>query len=131
MTGGLVIQVILMFLLWQRRMYELRHHRHDKGLAYSPLLSAEALQKLGLPTDMEVSREGMRILGAPVGSDSFEGSFASKVVSSILDDLDALAYMPSLQAQHLIATKPLVHRPNHLLLNILGGEMMFDQNATH
>jgi len=59
--------------------------RHDKGLAYSPLISAEALQKLGLPTDMEVSNEGMRILGAPVGSDSFKISFASKVVYSILD----------------------------------------------
>ena len=101
--------------------------RHDKGLTYSPTVPISALQKLGLPKDMKVSADGTRILGAPVGSDSFKVTFASKVVTSILDDLDALAYMPSLQAQHLIATKSLVHRLNHLLRSIPGGELLFYQ----
>ena len=103
--------------------------RHDKGLAFSPTVPISTLQKFGLPYDMKVSTEGTRILGAPVGSVSFKVAFASKVVSSILDDLDALAYMPSLQAQHLIATKSLVHRLNHLLRNIPGGEIIFGQIA--
>ena len=50
-------------------------------------------------------------------------SFAAETVAAITDDLDALGHMPSLQAQHLLTTKSVAHRVNHLQRNIPGGEV--------
>jgi len=99
--------------------------RSDKSFVYapSPNLSLEALLKLGFPVGMKFSQDGTRVLGAPIGNDTFKAQFASDKVDAILKDLDVLALMPSFQAQHLIATKSIAHRINHLLRNIPGGEI--------
>jgi hypothetical protein len=72
---------------------------------------------------MPVVKDGIRILGAPVGSFAFCESFSRDIVHSIIKDVKVLARVPSLQTQHLIATKSIQHRVNHLLRNIAGGEI--------
>jgi hypothetical protein len=76
----------------------------------------------GFPPDMKFVHDGTRVLGAPIGTDSFKAKFASETVDSIIDDLNALALMPSFQSQHLLTTKSVAHRINHLLRTIPGGE---------
>lgn len=97
--------------------------RDDKGCAYSPSLSAPELKAALLPPEMPVTNDGVRILGAPVGSPSFQNSFSHLIVDEITRDVDVLGRVPSLQTQHLLATKSIVHRINHLLRNIPGGEL--------
>jgi hypothetical protein len=70
-----------------------------------------------------MTNDGVRILGAPVGSHAFCESFSHDIVTSIIKDVEILARVPSLQAQHLIATKSIQHRVNHLLRNVPGGEV--------
>ena len=98
--------------------------RNDKGIAFAPNpnLDAPLLHSLGLPPDMKLTHAGLRVLGAPIGHMSFQATFASTTVDSILTDLSVLGLMPSLQSQHLLATKSVAHRINHLLRNIPGGE---------
>jgi hypothetical protein len=99
--------------------------RSDKSKVFAPsqLVTKASLVELGFPSDIMFSQDGTRVLGAPIGSDSFKASFASTTVDAILDDLNALALMPSSQSQHLITTKSIAHRINHLLRNIPGGEL--------
>ena len=97
--------------------------RDDKGVTYSPVVSEAHLRQLGLPASMPVTSSGVRILGAPVGTVEFCQTFATEVLSEITKDFDVLGRMPSLQAQLLVATKSVVHRVNHLLRNIPGGEV--------
>ena len=72
---------------------------------------------------MPTTSSGLRILGAPVGTIDFYRSFASEKIHEISKDFDTLGRMPSHQAQLLVATKAVVHRINHLLRNIPGGEL--------
>ena len=58
-----------------------------------------------------------------MGDSSFWKSFSRDIVNLVTKDIEVLARLPSLQAQHLIATKSIQHRINHLLRNIPGGEM--------
>lgn len=107
--------------------------RSDKSCVFAPSLelSRDHLVERGFPDDMKFSQDGTRVLGAPIGNDSFKTQFASDIVDAILKDLDALALMPSSQAQHLIVTKSIAHRINHLLRNIPGGEVdLFGDLAT-
>ena len=84
-------------------------------------MEAVDLLTASLPLGMPIVKEGVRILGAPVGNSLFWESFSREIVNSITKDIDVLARLPSLQAQHLIATKSIQHRVNHLLRNIPGG----------
>jgi hypothetical protein len=60
--------------------------RSDKSFVYapSPNLTKEALLKLGFPADMKFSQDGTRVLGAPIGNDSFKAQFASNKVDASL-----------------------------------------------
>jgi len=88
--------------------------RDDIGVAFSPTVSEYQLRFLGLPASMPFTNSGVRILGAPVGSADFCHSFALEITEEIRKDFDTLGRMPSFQAQHLVATKSVVHRINHL-----------------
>ena len=98
--------------------------RHDKGLCFSPdpSVSADVLSRFGLPPLMPVSHEGSRVLGAPIGSDDFKRKFAEDRVAEIISDLEVLRFMPSLQMQNGLANGAVIHRVNHLLRNIYGGD---------
>ena len=71
--------------------------RSDKSHIFAPSLTLPQPEfaKMGFPSDMAFSHDGTRVLGAPIGTDSFKAKFASSTVDSILDDLRALALMPS------------------------------------
>ena len=105
--------------------------RSDKSSVFAPshLLSKPQLVGLGFPADIKFAQDGVRVLGAPVGDDSFQLSFASSVVDAIIDDLEALSLMPSFQTQHLLATKSVAHRINHLLRNTPGGINDYEQRS--
>jgi len=104
--------------------------RDDKGVAYSPTLDAQTLYSLGLPSSMPVNGEGsstdeigVRVLGAPIGNLNFKQKFCSDIISKIETDVNVIGRMPSCQSQHLLATKSVIHRINHLLRCIPGGEI--------
>jgi hypothetical protein len=113
--------------------------RDDKGCVYSPSVSRTRLRDLGLPTSvppepatpakMPFTNEGLRVLGAPVGSEFFFGTFSADTAQTITADFDVLARMPSLQGQHVVATKALCHKVNHLLRNVPGGEAQYAGTA--
>ena len=71
---------------------------------------------------MPVSHDGSRVLGAPIGSDDFKRKFAEDRVAEIISDLEVLRFMPSLQMQNGLANGAVIHRVNHLLRNIYGGD---------
>jgi hypothetical protein len=115
--------------------------RDDKGVVYAqqpspdspPTSTRESLLSLGLPCEHEndtgtkvvgvkVVHDGLRVLGAPVGSDAFKLSFARARVHEVVEALDTASFMPELQLQHCLSAGSLVHRINHLLRNIPGGE---------
>ena len=97
--------------------------RHSKGKCFAPNSSAEELRDAGLPSNMPIVHDGLRILGAPVGSATFMRGFAAARVAEIAEDFDVLARMPSLQLQHCLVSGALQHRLNHLLRNIPGGDL--------
>jgi hypothetical protein len=106
--------------------------RDDKGHVYAKKYSQLDLINLGLPTGMEYSNRGTRILGAPVGSKDFWAEFAEGIVSDISRDFNVLGRLSNLQAQHIITCKSTIHRINHLLRNIPGGELdIFGASAIH
>jgi hypothetical protein len=72
---------------------------------------------------MPVVQDGTRILGAPIGSVQFQADFARCRVAEICSDLNTINLMPSLQMQNCLAAGSTVHRINHLLRNIPGGEI--------
>ena len=113
--------------------------RDDKGCVYSPAVNRDTLHALGLPTSvppepatpskMPFTNEGLRVLGAPVGSQTFYESFSTDTTDSIIADFEILSRMPTLQGQHVVATKALCHKINHLLRNIPGGEREYENTA--
>ena len=52
----------------------------------------------------------MRVLGVPVGTTEYKARFCHQVVKALAADLATLRRVPSLQAQHVILTKSLMHR---------------------
>jgi hypothetical protein len=78
---------------------------------------------------MKISHESFRVLGAPVGSDSFMVAFAKARVEEVIDSLQAASFMPELQLQHCLVSGSLIHRINHLLRNIPGGERLLFQDV--
>ena len=56
-----------------------------------------------MPTDVEIATDGTRVLGGPVGgSVDYRRSFAESVVLEVIEDLDVVSWMSSLQAQHCL-----------------------------
>jgi hypothetical protein len=98
--------------------------RNDKGIVYAPGTRATRadLVALGLPSDMPVTHDGVRILGAPVGTDDFCRGFAKDVIAKVVRDLGITSRMRSLQNQHTLTTKSTMHRVTFLCRNIWGGE---------
>ena len=98
--------------------------RNDKGIVYSPAMDIDAryLIERGLPSDMPVTHDGVRILGAPIGTADFCRDFARDVVAKVVRDLGITTRMTSLQCQHVLTTKSTIHRVTFLLRNIFGGE---------
>jgi len=75
-----------------------------------------------MPTDVEIATDGTRVLGGPIGSPDYCRSFAESVVQEVIEDLDVISRMPSLQAQHCLTVGSVQHRVNHLWRMIPGGE---------
>ena len=75
-----------------------------------------------MPTDVDITTDGTRVLGGPVGSVDYCRSFAESVVQVVIEDLDVVSRMSSLQAQHCLTVGSVQHRVNHLLRMIPGGE---------
>jgi len=95
----------------------------SKSKCYSPRLSEDDVRRAGLPSGIEVSTEGTRVLGGPVGSTAFCRDFAKGIVAEVTEDFKVISRMTSLQAQHCLATGAVQHRINHLLRMIPGGEV--------
>ena len=62
------------------------------------------------------------MLGAPVGSDDFKRKIAEDRVAEITSDLEVHCFMPSLQMKNGLANGAVIHRVNHLLRSIYGGD---------
>ena len=62
--------------------------RDDKGTIYSPNMEAVDLLTASLPLGMPIVKEGVRILGAPVGNSLFWESFSRGIVNSITKDIE-------------------------------------------
>ena len=75
-----------------------------------------------MPTDVEIATDGTRVLGGPVGSPDYCRSFAENLVQEVIEDLDVISRMSSLQAQHCLTVGSVQHRVNHLWRMIPGGE---------
>ena len=103
-------------------LYELPPAAADV-LVFSPNIPAVSLYMRGLPVDMPVTNEGIRILGAPVGSATFCCKFADKLVDDICNDLETVGRMSSFQSQHTLVTKAVQHKINHLWRNSPCGEV--------
>lgn len=89
--------------------------RDEKGLVYSPSVPEVPLRTLGLPASMPVVRDGLRILGVPVGGEEFCEAFAESRLDELEDAFETLLRMSHLQSQFAIAQRSLSHRFTHLL----------------
>jgi hypothetical protein len=92
--------------------------RDDKGNIYSPNPIEDATKLASLPEGMPMTTTESAFWALPLAAMPFCESFSHDIVTSIIKDVEILARVPSLQAQHLIATKSIQHRVNHLLRNI-------------
>lgn len=100
--------------------------RPDKGEVYSPTVPESALRAAGLPAEFVSSKihpDGMRILSVPMGTTEYKARFCHQVVKALAEDLATLRRVPSLQAQHVILTKSLMHRVTNLLCAIPGNSL--------
>ena len=121
--------------------------RDEKGVVYAqrplsddpPSSTLGSLLSLGLPCEhvglggvvvpgIKVVHDGLRVLGAPVGSSAFKLAFALARVKEVVLALETAALMPELQLQHCISAGSLIHRINHLLRNIPGGDRFLYQD---
>jgi hypothetical protein len=62
--------------------------RDDKGNIYSPNPIEDVTKLASLPEGMPMTNDGVRILGAPVGSPAFCESFSHDIVASIMKDVE-------------------------------------------
>ena len=72
--------------------------------------------------------DGLRVLGAPVGTLTFKQDFVRARVEDILEALDTASHMPEVQKQHLLVTQSLLSRVTFLLRTIPGGERSYFQD---
>ena len=79
-----------------------------------PKTTAEAVRAAGMPIGVEITTEGTRVLGGPIGPVDYCRSFAESVVQEAIEDLDVVSRMSSLQAQHCLTVGSVQHRVNHL-----------------
>ena len=103
--------------------------RPDKTTVYSPTVPLQRLRRTyHLPEaipDEQVSMEGMRILGCPVGNQHFKVAFARKVVAALAKDVDVVGRCPSLHCQYILMLRSLQHSVTHLLRSIGGNAPAF------
>ena len=113
--------------------------RDDKGIVFAPETSgatAASLSGLGLPcgtqddgsVGVKVVHDGLRVLGAPVGTLTFKQDFVRARVEDILEALDTASHMSEVQKQHLLVTQSLLSRVTFLLRTIPGGERSYFQD---
>jgi len=96
--------------------------RDEKGKVYSRELSEPQLRSLGLPTEVMVSMDGIKVLGAPIGSSSFIYSFLEQKVIDLEHDMLVIERMTLHHAQHTLITKSVQHRMGYLLRCIPCGD---------
>ena len=106
-----------------KELYEMKLQgelRDSKSLVYSPCTALVVLRGYGLPTSVPYTNLGFKMLGAAVGSQDFCRDFLQEKISALQEDLQTLALVPSLQAQHVLLCKSLARRVNHLLRTLPG-----------
>ena len=99
--------------------------RPDKTTIYSPTIPISTLRRdHGLPAtipDAKIKRDGVRVLGCPVGSDAFKVNFTRTTVEDLESDMATLERCPSLHVQYLLVSKSVQHSVTHILRSISGG----------
>ena len=96
----------------------------SKSKCHSPRLSKNDIRRAGLPSGIEVSTEGTRVLGGPVGCTAFCRDFFQGDRRRVNRGFKVISRMTSLQAQHCLTTGAVQHRNSHLLRMIPGGEVV-------
>ena len=97
--------------------------RPDKSEVYAPQVSEEALRAVGLPDEFvseKIHSDGLRVLGVPVGHMAYKAGFCKNKVEELVQDLAVLGRVESLQVQHVILTKSLMHRMTNVLRAVPG-----------
>ena len=97
--------------------------RPDKSEVYAPQVSEEALRAVGLPDEFvseKIHSDGLRVLGVPVGHMAYKAGFCKNKVEELVRDLAVLGRVESLQVQHVILTKSLMHRMTNILRAVPG-----------
>jgi len=97
--------------------------RPDKSEVYAPQTSEEALRAVGLPDEFvseKIHSDGLRVLGVPVGRMAYRAGFCMTKVEELAQDLAVLGRAESLQVQHVILTKSLMHRMTNILRAVPG-----------
>ena len=77
---------------------------------------------------MPFTQAGTKVLGAPVGTDAFCVGFATEKNADIASDIDVIGRMQSLQAQHCLLAGAVQHRINHMLRNVPGAELLYNDS---
>ena len=89
--------------------------RDDKGKSYSPILTETTVRSHGLPNEIPFSSDGVSALGIPIGKQQFVHAYLNdKIILKSIEDLQTIQRMPLIQAQHVLLTKSICHRLNHL-----------------
>jgi hypothetical protein len=99
--------------------------RPDKSEVYAPRVSEAQLRAVGLPVEFvsaKIHSDGLRVLGVPVGRMAFKAGFCKTKVEELVQDCAVLGRVESLQAQHIILTKSLMHSLTNLLRAVPGNE---------
>ena len=91
------------------------HIRLDKCAGYSPVSPSSTLFAAGLPSTVPVSSDGLVLLGAPIGSDSFITQHCSQFIASVIADCRTPALFNSRHLDFLISQKSTRHRITFLL----------------
>jgi hypothetical protein len=89
--------------------------RDEKGAIFSTQHSHQQHLDAGCPPSMSFSSEGIKVLGTPIGSNSFIHNFIEAKIKELEKDMKVVARMPNLQAQLALTVKSLQHRLNYIL----------------
>jgi hypothetical protein len=84
--------------------------RDEKGFVFSRTLSAKELADKGLPEKVQFSSEGIKTLGAPIGTPGYVFAFIEERVQRVEQDMQLVARMTLHHAQHALTTKGIQHR---------------------
>jgi hypothetical protein len=104
--------------------------RDDKGCVYSTQYSHQQLKSWGCPTSMKFSDQGIKVLGAAIGNQSFVKSFLKSKIEDIYKDMDIISRMPSHHAQWAVTVKSVQQRFQYLFRCIpCGNRAVFNDLA--